>query len=85
MIFWRRDLLVDLDGRAGGVQRLRAAVEARDRRGRPAAASRSLLVGRDEVDQVLVQRFAFGERLALADGGFGQRALRPRLAQMLRR
>ena len=56
--------LVDFDRGARGVQRLRAAVEARDR----AAIERRqqlLLVGRDQIDQVLVERLAFGERFAL--------------------
>ena len=71
-------LLIDLDDRPGGVERLRAAVEARDHAAIQ-GGKQGLLVGRDEIGQVLFQRLALGERLAFADRGFRQRAVAPAL------
>ena len=45
-----------------------AAIEGREQR---------LFVGRDQIDQMLVERLAFGEGLALAHGGFGNLAVAP--------
>ena len=64
-------LLVDFDLARRACAALRAAVDARHL----AAIEfvhQLLLVGRDEIDQVFVERFPLGERLALADGFFGQ-------------
>ena len=71
-------LFVHFDFRAGRVQSDRTAVEARH----GAAFERrqqGLLVGFDQVDQMLVERFAFGEGLALAHGGLRRGAVAPAL------
>ena len=80
MIRWRSVRLVNLDR---GAARCAATVRVPSKRvtSRPSSCGEQIaLVGRDQLDQVLVERLALGERLAFAHGLLGQRAVAAALA-----